>query len=60
MEIEKIDVNISFNNYLNKVNSLIMSYVLMKKLNKQQQKFLQKSWFTAAMYNSNQKRNKLF
>ena len=34
------DVNISFNNYLSKVNSLIMSHVPMKKLNKQQQKSL--------------------
>ena len=49
MEIEKKDVNISFNNYLNKVNSLIMSYAPMKKLNKQQQKFLQKPWFTTAI-----------
>ena len=31
MEIEKNDVNISFSNYLSKVNSLIMSHVLMKK-----------------------------
>ena len=39
MEIEKNDVNLSFNNYLSKVNSLIMSHVPKKKLNKQQQKF---------------------
>ena len=32
MKIEKNDVNISFNNYqLSKINSIIMSYVLMKK-----------------------------
>ena len=42
MEIEKNGINISFNNYLSKVNSLIMSYVPIKELNKQQQKFLQK------------------
>ena len=31
MEIEKNDVNISFSNYLSKVNSLIMPHVPMKK-----------------------------
>ena len=35
MAIEKNDVNISFNNYLSKINFLIMSHVPMKKLNKQ-------------------------
>ena len=60
MEIEKNDVNISFNNYLSKVNSLIMSSVPMKKLNKQQQKFLQKPWFTTTLQNSIHKKNKLF
>ena len=30
----------------------------MKKLNKQQQKFLQKPWFTTAMQSSIQKKNK--
>ena len=59
MEIEKNDVNISLNNYLSKVNSLIVSHVPMKKLNKQQQKFLQKPWFTTAIQNCIQK-NKLF
>ena len=36
MEVEKNNVNISFNNYLPRVNSLVMSHVPMKKLNKQQ------------------------
>ena len=35
MGIGKNDVNISFSNYLSKVNFLIMSHVPMKKLNKQ-------------------------
>ena len=40
IEIDKNDVNnVSFNNYLNKVNSLIMSYVPIKKLYMQQQKY---------------------
>ena len=60
MEIEKNDINIFFNNYLSKVNSLIMSYVPMKKLNQQQQKFLQKPWFTTAIQNSIQKKSRLF
>ena len=59
MEIEKNDVNVSFNSYLSKVNSLIMSHVPMKKLSKQQQKFIQKPWFTTAIQNSIHKKNKL-
>ena len=59
MEIEKNDVNIYFNNYLSKINYLIMSHILMKKLNKQQQKFLQNPWFTTVIQNSIQKKNKL-
>ena len=49
MEIEKNDVNIYLNNYLSKVKSLIMSYVPMKKLNKQQKKIIQKPWFTPSI-----------
>ena len=60
MEIEKNDANISFNNYLSKVNSLIMSHVPIKQLNKQQQKFLQKPWFTTAILNFIHKKNKRF
>ena len=33
---------------------------LSKKLNKQQQKFIQKHWFTTAIQNSIQKKKKLF
>ena len=54
MQIDKNNVNISFN------NSLIMSHVPMKKLNKQQQKFSQKAWFNAAIQNSIQKKNQHF
>ena len=57
MVIERNDVKISFKNYISKINSLIMSHVPMKKLNKQQQKFLQKPWFTTAIQNSIQKKN---
>ena len=59
MEIKKNDVNVSFNSYLSKVNSLIMSHVPMKKLNEQQQKFIQKHWFTTAIQNSIYQKNKL-
>ena len=37
-----------------------MSQVPMKKLNKQQQKFIQKPWLTTAIQNSIHKKNKLF
>lgn len=60
MEIEKNDVKISFNKSVSKVNSLIMLYVPMEKLNKQQPKFLQKPWFSTAIKTSIRKRNKLF
>ena len=59
MEIKKNDVNVSFNSSLSKVNSLIMSHVPMKKLNEQQQKFIQKRWFTTAIQNSIHQKNKL-
>ena len=39
IEIEKNDVNISFKNCLSKLNSLVISHVPMKKLNKQQKNF---------------------
>ena len=55
MEIEKNDVNIYLNNYLSKVKSLIMSYVPMKKLNKQQKKN-----YPEALVYSIHKKNKIF
>ena len=60
MEIEKNDISISFNNSLSKANSLIMSHAPMKKLNKQQQIFLKKPWFTTVIQNSIHKKNKFF
>ena len=60
METEKKDVKISFNKSVSKVNSLIMLYVPMEKLNKQQPKFLQKPWFSTAIKTSIRKRNQLF
>ena len=58
-EIEKNDVNISFNNYLSKVDSLIISHVSMKKLSNSKN-FSKSPWFTTAMQNSIQKKNKFF
>ena len=60
MEIDQNDVNISFNNYLSKVNTLIMSHVQIKKLKRQQRKCLQKPWFTTATQNSFQEKNTFF
>ena len=52
-KIDKNDVNnVSFNNYVNKVNSLIMSYVPIKKLYMQQQKYFERPWLTTAIQNS--------
>ena len=51
IEIDKNDVNIYSDNYLSKVNSLIMSHVPIKNLNKQQRKSLQKPQFTTAIEN---------
>ena len=40
------NVNITFENYLNTVNTLINSHAPLKKLSKKQVKFQQKPWIT--------------
>lgn len=55
------DGNITFNNYLDKINSLIHTHVPLKKLNKQQQrKFHEKPWIRPGIQTSIKKKNKLF
>ena len=54
------NVNITFENYQNTVNTLINSHALFKKLNKKQRKFQQKPWFTKGIQNAIEKKNRLF
>ena len=44
--IEKSDVNLSMNQYLSKIDSLLETYAPLKKLNKKELKFLTKLWIT--------------
>ena len=54
------NVNITFENYLNTVNTLINSHAPLKKLNKKQRKFQQKPWITKIIQNAIEKKNRLF
>ena len=60
LQLNKNSVNVSFNNYLDIINTLITEHVPIKKLNKKQWKFLQKPWLTRGIQNSIQKKNRLF
>ena len=40
------------NQYLSKIDSLLETYALLKKLNKKEVKFLAKSWITQGLQNS--------
>ena len=42
---EKSDVNFRMNQYLSKIDSLLETHTLLKKLNKEELKFLTKPWF---------------
>ena len=53
-------INITFENYLNTVNTLIISHAPLKKLNKKQRKFQQKPWITKVIQNAIEKKIKLF
>ena len=46
LQLNQNNVNITFENYLNTVNTLINSHAPLKKLNKKQRKFQQKPWIT--------------
>ena len=54
------NINITFENYLNTMNTLINSHASLKKLNKEQRKFQQKPWITRGIQNTIKKKNRLF
>ena len=59
IQINKNNVNVPFNNYLDTVNTLITKHAQIKNLNKKQRKFLQKPWLTRGIQNSIQKKNRI-
>ena len=50
----------TFENYLNPVNTIINSHAPLKQLNKKQRKFQQKPWITKGIQNVIEKKNRLF
>ena len=60
LQLNKENVNITFENFLNTLNTLINSYVPLKKLNKKQRKFQQKPWITKGIQNAIEKKNSFF
>ena len=60
LQLNQNNVNITFENYLNTVNTLINSHAPLKKLNKKQRKFQQKPWITKGIQNAIEKKNRLF
>ena len=60
LQLNQNNVNITFENYLNTVNTLINSHAPLKKLNKKQRKFQQKLWIANRIQNAIEKKNRLF
>ena len=58
LQLNQNNVNITFENYLNTVNTLINSHAPLKKLNKKQRKFQQKPWITKGIQNAFEKKNR--
>ena len=59
LQFSQNNVNTTFENYLNTVNTLTDSNVPLKKLNKKQKKFQQKPRITKGIQNSIEKKNKI-
>ena len=61
LQFNQNNVNITFENYLNTVNTLINSHAPLKKLNKKQRKFQQKPritpWITKGIQNATETKN---
>ena len=60
LQLNQHNVNITFKNYLNILNTLINFHDQLKKLNKRHRKFHQKPWITKVIQNAIEKKNKLF
>ena len=57
---EKIDVNFLMNQYLSKVDDLLETHAPLKKLNKNELKFLTKPWITQCLQNSITMKNNIY
>ena len=60
LQLNQDNVTITFENYLNTVNTLINCHAPLKKLNKKQGKFQQKPWITKGIQNAIEPKNRLF
>ena len=60
LESNQDNINITFENYLNTMNTLINSHAPLKKLNKKQRKFQQKPWITKGIQDAIKRKNRLF
>ena len=60
LQLNQNNVNITFENYLNTVNTLINCHAPLKKVHKKQRKFHQKPWITKGIQNAIEKKNRLF
>ena len=60
LQLNQDNVTITFENYLNTVNTLINCHAPLKKLNKKQGKFQQKPWITKVIQNAIEPKNRLF
>ena len=67
LKINENNVNVSFNNYLDTINTLITKHASIKNLNKKLRKFpllfiqiFNGVWLTRAIQNSIQRKNRLF
>ena len=60
LQLNQGNVNITFENYLNTVNTLISCHAPLKKFHKKQRKFQQKLWITKGIENRTEKKNRLF
>ena len=57
---KRSDVNFSMNWYLSKIDSLLETHALLKKLNKKEQKILTKPWITQSLQKSIKKKNDIY
>ena len=57
---EKSDINFWINQYLSEIDSLLEIHAPLKKLNKNEMKFLNKPWITQGLQNSIKRKNNIY
>ena len=60
LEIDKGDVNLSFNNFFDQTNSLLDKYVPLKKISQKEYKRKFKPWITNGILTSIKRRDHIF